>query len=359
MSRRWVAFCGAWLLISSAGAQPASQSDSRENVEPVVEAAEALLAAFRGGPGGGARLMGIDPRASLLLPFDDANREQWTYWPTQRAGLALELMSAEQRMLVHDLLLSVLSSKGHSKVVQIMQLEQLLKVTDQGGLPRDVGHYTVVFFGEPSLEAPWAWRFEGHHVSLSVSVGPDGLGVTPSFLGANPGEIRTGPLAGFRVLSAEEDLGRELVSSLTPAQRERAVLSETAPNDILTGNLGKQREEWNAWRTTLEPAGIPVAELNEVQRHWVRRILDEVVTSYRPEISAEYLERVDVGTLSFAWMGSTERRAPHYYRLQGTDFVFELDNAQNQGNHVHSVWRSKSADFGAEALEQHYQAYHR
>jgi hypothetical protein len=58
-------------------------------------------------------------------------------------------------------------------------------------------------------------------------------------------------------------------------------------------------------------------------------------------------------------MGSTERGAPHYFRLQGTDFVFEYDNVQNDGNHVHSVWRSKSEDFGARLLGNHYQTSHR
>jgi hypothetical protein len=353
---RFVVLLGSALLASAAAGQ---DSDARADVERVVAAAKALVATVEGGPSPVERVAGYDRRRSLMLSFDDPAKEQWAYWPTQRAGLSLELMSAAQRMLVHDLLLSVLSSKGHSKVVQIMQLEDILKVLDEGGLPRDVGHYVVVFFGDPAMETPWAWRFEGHHVSLSVTVGTDGLAVTPTFLGANPGEVRSGSLAGFRVLSAEEDLGRELTQSFTAAQREKAVLSPTPPSDILTGNIGKEREQWDAWRTTLEPAGIPVAELNEMQRHWIRRILDEVVSTYRPEISAAYLEKIDVESLSFAWMGSVERRAPHYYRLQGEDFVFEFDNVQNDGNHVHSVWRSKSGDFGADILGSHYRTAHR
>jgi hypothetical protein len=355
MLGRFIALSGAVLLWAASAAAQSPQQ--RADVERVVAAARALVATVENGPSGVERVVGYDRRASLMLPFDDPAKAQWSYWPTSRAGLPLELMSVSQRMLVHDLLRSVLSSRGHGKVSNIMQLEDILKVLDEVGLPRDVGHYVVVFFGEPSTDAPWAWRFEGHHVSLNVTVAPDGIAVTPSFLGANPAEIRSGSLAGYRVLSAEEDLGRELVRSLTAAQRERAVLSATPPSDIMTGNLGKERDEWDAWRATLEPAGIPVAELNEMQRHWVRRILDEVVTSYRPEISEAYLRSIDVDSLSFAWLGSIERRAPHYYRLQGPDFLFELDNVQNDGNHVHSVWRSQSGDFGADVLATHYQAF--
>ena len=57
-------------------------------------------------------------------------------------------------------------------------------------------------------------------------------------------------------------------------------------------------------------------------------------------------------------MGATERGAPHYFRLQGADFVFEYDNVQDNGNHVHSVWRSKSEDFGMSLLGEHYRTSH-
>jgi hypothetical protein len=57
-------------------------------------------------------------------------------------------------------------------------------------------------------------------------------------------------------------------------------------------------------------------------------------------------------------MGGVERHMPHYFRLQGPDFVFEYDNVQNSGNHVHSVWRNQSRDFGIGLLEQHYRTSH-
>ena len=193
---------------------------------------------------------------------------------------------------------------------------------------------------------------------MSVAVAPNGISATPSFFGANPAEVRSGPLTGFRVLGAEEDLARDLVSSLNDAQRGRAVVSDRAPGEIFTGNINKEPEQWDAWRESLQPEGIRVAELNEVQQYWVRRILEEVVANYRPELSTAYLKSIDPTSLSFAWMGATERGAPHYFRLQGADFVFEYDNVQNQGNHVHSVWRSKSEDFGA-LLRSHYQSAHR
>jgi hypothetical protein len=342
------------MATATAGAQPTRVTAT----EAMVDAANALLATVAGGPGGTEAILGFDKGKNLALSLDDGARQDWAYWPTERVGVPLDLMTGEQRRLTHTLLTSLLSARGYLKVVQIMQLEQILGMLDTAGLPRGVGHYEVVLFGRPSLTEPWSWRFEGHHVSLNVAVASAGISVTPSFFGSNPGEVRSGPLTGFRVLGAEEDLARELVSSLTAAQRTKAVVSAEAPRDIFSGNIGKPEAQWEAWRATLLPQGIAVSELNEVQQHWIRRILDEVVGVYRPELSVEFLRAIDPKTLSFAWLGATERGAPHYFRLQGTDFVFEYDNVQDNGNHVHSVWRNKSEDFGMQLLGEHYRTSH-
>lgn len=336
-----------------------AQEPNRESAaRAMVEAANALLATVAGGPSGIETTIGFDRGKNLSLELGDAARESWTYWPTERVGVPLDLMTAEQRRLTHALLTELLSAHGYLKVMQIMQLEQILGMLDQVGFPRGVGHYELVLFGKPAVGEAWGWRFEGHHVSLNVVVAPSGVSVTPTFFGSNPGEVRSGPLTGLRVLGAEEDLARELVASLSDEQRRRAVVSTEAPRDILTGNLGKSRDRWDEWHAMLVPEGIRVADLNEVQQHWVRRILDEIVGVYRPELSREFLGRIDPQSLSFAWMGATERGAAHYFRLQGAEFVFEFDNVQDNANHVHSVWRDARRDFGRDLLGEHYRGAH-
>lgn len=348
-----------WIVIGSIAAATSWAQDPQTDTvrQAMFDAANGLVGTVQGGRPS-VTMTGVDRAASLLLSLDSDQRENWQYWPTVRVGLPLEDMTAKQRRLTHDLLRAALSSNGYLKAVHIMQLEQILDMLDEGGLPRSVDHYKLVFFGMPSMTDAWAWRFEGHHVSLNIAVSPDGVGVTPSFLGSNPAEVVSGPLAGFRVHGVAEDLARGLLSSLSPEHRAQAVLSDMAPGEIFTGNIRKERAQWDAWIESLQPQGVAVGELNEVQQHWVRRILDEVVGNYRPEISQAYLDAIDVADLRFAWMGAAERRTPHYFRLQGPDFVFEYDNVQNNGNHVHSVWRSKSGDFGMGLLEEHYRTSH-
>ena len=349
-------------------ATPLDAIDVRVTAE-MVRAAQAILESTRdgvpqqgdrdGGTNRVERMVGYSREALLSLPAGDEARRDWVYWPRFRVGLTLEYMTAEQRMLVHDFLQTSLSAVGYLKTVHVMQTEEILNLWEDIGLPRGNEKYWLVFFGTPSMEEPWAWRFEGHHVSLNVSVAPGSIRVTPMFFGADPAEVPQGPMAGFRPHAAVEDLGRMLVLSLNGSQQEVAILSDQAPLEIFATNLGRPRDDWEAWKEALQPEGIAVADLSPEQRQMVQRLLDEVVTTYRPEISEAYLKTIDVDELSFAWMGSVNRREPHYYRLQGADFVFEYDNVQDNANHVHTVWRSKSGDFGDDLLSDHYQSAHR
>ena len=61
----------------------------------------------------------------------------------------------------------------------------------------------------------------------------------------------------------------------------------------------------------------------------------------------------------FAWSGGINRDDPHYYRIQTPSFLIELDDAQDEANHVHSVWRDLTGDFGQDLLKQHYETSHR
>ena len=56
----------------------------------------------------------------------------------------------------------------------------------------------------------------------------------------------------------------------------------------------------------------------------------------------------------FAWSGGTKRGDPHYYRVQTPVFLIEMDDTQNDANHIHSVWRDFNGDFGEDLLKQHY-----
>src|SRR6185503_13930386 len=126
-----------------------------------------------------------------------------------------------------------LSAVGYAKAVNVIRLETVLRQLETfGGLLRDAENYSVTVFGAPdSTAAPWGWRLEGHHLSLNFTL----VAVTPAFFGANPAEVRSGPLKGLRTLAREQDLGRSLAQGMDAAQRRRMIISAQSLGDIVAG----------------------------------------------------------------------------------------------------------------------------
>ena len=106
--------------------------------------------------------------------LDDKERTNWHFVPRQRKGVSLKEMDANQRRAAHALLRSALSSQGYLKAKAIMELEAVLFALesrpDRPARHRDPELYWFMVFGEPSTEKPWAWRVEGHHLSLNFTV---------------------------------------------------------------------------------------------------------------------------------------------------------------------------------------------
>src|SRR5688572_137797 len=229
-----------WILVAGiAVGQRAASTPAVEDAEVVramTAAARALLESVRGAPEFSERLRAYSMEDRLLLSVDSPERENWAYWPTERSGLSFDLMHAKHRALTHELLWSLLSNRGYHKLLNIMQLENVLQPNSGTGFPRGIEDYSVTLFGEPSDREPWAWRFEGHHVSLSITVAPgQGFTVTPTFFGADPADVTAGPLAGLRVLRVEEDLGLRLASSLSAAQLRSGLVPGTPEGNKVGG----------------------------------------------------------------------------------------------------------------------------
>jgi hypothetical protein len=297
-----------------------------------------------------------EQKAKAAYSLKDEERFNWHYVPKARRGLPLKEMSAEQRGLAHVLLTAGLSAQGYTKATNIISLEPVLRELESASprMVRDAELYYFWVFGTPNPKGTWGWRVEGHHLSLNLTI-VDGKHVagTPSFFGANPAEIKSGPRKGFRALPGEEDLARQLVKSLDSDQRKQAIFSETAPREIFTEAKRKV--------TPLEPTGIPASKLTPQQSETLMALLKEYVYRHRPEVADADLEKIKkagVEKIGFTWAGGLERGQGHYYRVQGPTFLLEYDNTQNDNNHIHAVWRDFENDFGEDVLRKHYEQHH-
>jgi hypothetical protein len=293
-----------------------------------------------------------EQRTHTMFTVEHPERQNWHYVPRDRKGLALGELTPDQHHLAMGLLASALSHRGFLKATTIMSLEAVLKELERGrGAVRDSELYYVTVFGTPDAQQPWGWRFEGHHLSLNFTLaGVHSTALTPSMFGSNPAEVREGSRQGLRVLGPEEDYARGLLSSLRPDQRTLAVISAEVPGDVL---LVPGREA-----RRLEPFGIPASALDADQRATLQRIVEEYLLRYRADLVEADLRRlaaVSPAQIYFAWAGTSEAGQPHYYRVQTPHFVLEYDNIQNQANHVHTVWRDLTNDFGRDILRDHYE----
>ena len=309
-----------------------------------------------------AWLHGLDEaqRTQATFPFETSERFVWAYTPGPREGLALRDMRPDQRTASSAIVASAMSTRTAGEMAAIIELETVLgQLEQQGGragwLRRDPELYWFAVFGDPGSGSPWSWRVGGHHIAIHVTVDDDRVvGSTPSFLGANPAVIPSGPRAGARTLPGEEELARALLAELTPTERGVAVVDDTAPADILTG-VGRLADLRSL------PVGIRHADLGAPRQAALERLIRHYVERARPEVAEPMWERIataGLGDVTFAWAGSDAPGRGHYYAVRGPTFVMEYDNTQNGANHIHAVWRDLERDWGGDVLSEHLRAAH-
>ncbi len=303
-------------------------------------------------------LVSLKPEQKDKATFEFGNDERthWIFVPSVRKGLPIKEMNPGQRHLAQALLSTALSTRGHMKAETIMALENLLLEMEKGSGPlRDAENYFVSIFGTPDVKGTWGWRWEGHHLSMNFTiVNGELVSETPSFMGTNPHSVKAGSMTGLTLLEAEDNLGRELAKSLSADQRKTGFLSGDVPKDVLTGN---QRKADNI----IKHKGIPVSQLNADQKKILGSIIAEYVGRARsdfavPEMAA--ISKMPEDQIFFAWAGGLEVGQGHYYSIQGPTFLLELDNTQNNANHVHATWRDLKKDFAYDPLAEHLKQEH-
>jgi hypothetical protein len=304
-------------------------------------------------------LDGLDDgaRTTATFPFgDDGERRDWHYVPRTRNGLSLAAMDATQAELAYRLLATGLSLHGYAAATAIVALEDVLDRIEGGHRHRHRRDYSVTVFDEPHPTEPWGWRFEGHHVSLNVTVvGGEVIG-TPLFLGANPAETTT-PTGHTvtRPLAAEEDLAFALLATLDPDARRRAQLDHDAPDDVLTTNVPSLDDLDHLLGDGAADAGVRLADLTGDAADAAQQLVHVYLDRLPPDVAGPWSQRIERtwGDVRFAVAGEPAHRRPHYYRLVGPSLLVEYDNTQNDANHVHTVLRDPEGDFGVGLLRHH------
>jgi hypothetical protein len=333
---------------------PTSASTAQSAVTAkVVAAANAFLATLSDAE-----------RARCMFGFTSSQRTGWSNLPSgifQRNGMRFGDMTSRQREAALALVAAALSREGYQKVTDIMNGDEVLKNAGggrtggrQGGAgPGGAGgrgggvrfgrdEYYMALLGAPSATAPWMIQFGGHHLAINVTVvGPNDV-MTPSLPAAQPAKYTLNGQT-IRPLGHENDKGFALINALNAAQQKQAILPYEVTDLVLgPGADGK----------VIEPEGILASALDagqqalllDIVHEWVGILNDEAAAARMAEI------RANLPRTYFAWSGTTRNGGLAYYRIQGPTLVIEYAPQQGDLDHIHTIYRDPTNDYGAKLV---------
>ena len=349
--------CLALLVVGAAvfaqrGAAPPSTSTSSTSdaTSRIVTSAQALLATLDDAG-----------RARVQFPLDGPQKTRWSNLPSpmfQREGLRLADLTQPQRAAVMTLVSTALSQDGYRKVTEIMRGDEVLKTNQaargagRGGGGGGAGggpafgelEYYVAFLGTPSVTAPWILQFGGHHLAINLTMAGTQASMTPSLPAAQPAsytiEGRT-----IRPLGDENDKAFALINALDAGQRAKAILNHRVADLVLGATQDGK---------TIQPEGIRVSELSapqqtmllELAREWAGIVNDGFARPRMAEIQA------NLPQTSFAWSGPTTNGSAAYFRIQGPTLVIEYAPQQDNVDHIHTIYRDPTNDYGAKFVRR-------
>ena len=315
--------------------------------EVVKQAAEAWLDSLDAGQ-----------RDAALFSMDS---DAWRRWSNihvflMRHGAMMEPMTQVQRKLAFNLLREGFSPSGFELARNIMKLnESIREIT---GSDEELGEwlYWLSVLGEPSLDEPWGWQIDGHHLNVNCFLLGGQMVMTPMFMGSEPVAVDVGEHAGTRVFKAEEGTALNLGRTLSAEQRRKAIVSDDVPTGVFTG----------AFRDNFEMSyeGVKFDDLTSHQQAIMFDLIGTYINRMRSDHAQLKMDEIKqhLNETHFAWMGGTNEDSVFYYRVHSPVILIEfdhqngifLDNDQPSRNHIHTVVRTPNGnDYGKDLLRQH------
>lgn len=342
-------------ITANGSAQPGLYSlrSTGVSTDPVRQAAGSFIATLT-----------PEQKSKTLFPVDDSEWQKWTnVHRAARQGVSFKEMSEPQREAAFALLRASLSAKGLQLSRDIMRLNETLGELNQNNFAA-FGEwlYWITIMGEPSATEPWGWQIDGHHLVINYFVLGDQVVMSPTFVGSEPVTATAGKHKGTTILQEEQDRGAELLRSLEPTQRQRAVLqAEKTGNNNLT--------EAYKDNVQLDYAGIPAAALNSAQQQTLLKLIQLFVDNLddgHAKIKMEEV-RAHLPETHFAWIGGTDENDVFYYRIHSPVILIEFDHQRPANlrhlskspttptrDHIHVVIRTPNGnDYGKDLLRQH------
>ena len=251
-----------------------------------------------------------------MFDVDAPEWRQWLNWYpfVVRHGLMLEQLEGHQREAALALMRESMGDRGFEAARNMMRVnENLAELTDRW---EEFGEwiYWISIMGTPSMDAPWGWQVDGHHLNINYFVLGDQVVMSPVFMGAEPVKVEVGKYAGdnIEVFRAEENGGLALVRSLNAAQRNQAILFPSAlPKDLPADRLHGTDTHICAGvfndNLVLPYEGVRADSLSRGQQELLLNLVDSYVGMLRPEHSRVKMDEINAISTTSVSHGSAAR----------------------------------------------------
>jgi len=317
-----------------------------------------------------------DERKRIQHPVGSPLWQKWqnTEMFVEKHGLRLEKASKRVRELAMAVVRASLSEAGYRDSVGVMQLNAFLgEVLHAPGVLNEWS-YNFCLFGDPSTAEPWGWQLFGHHLVMSCLTVGGQMILTPCFMGAEITLADKGRHAGVRLFQDHERLGLELMNSLAPALKDRAIVGHSITGEDLPEgrrhfadhlHLGGAFQD----NRVVPYEGLEASRLSASQRLALMELVGEYVSTLPDGPRNARLEDFErhVEDTHFCWIGGTGADDPFYYRVQSPVVFIEFDqhagvfltNKTPAKFHIHTIVRTPNGnDYGVDLLKQHYRHMH-
>ncbi|GES65601.1 DUF3500-domain-containing protein [Aspergillus terreus] len=301
----------------------------------------------------------------------DLNSEDWRKWCNTEiiaydVGIRLEVLEQTKIDLIWELVKASLSERGYRKVRGVTKINHFLGILADKPAILNENSYSFMICGRPSAREPWSFSLSGHHLCLHVTFIGEQMTIGPAFIGCEPDHIDEGLDKGVELFRSEIALPMQLMQSLTPEQKKKAIKSSKIHEPENVGwNIVDQRHLGGTGQDNrvIPYEGIVASELTSEQVE----LLVSVVAVFSDLLPAgphdHYLRlvRKHLSETYLTWTGGFRDRDPYYVRIQSPVALVELDhhsgiyltNESPGPYHIHNIMRLPNGnDYGRELIRQ-------
>ena len=218
-----------------------------------------------------------------------------------------------------------------------------------GGAPRRraeaAGHefgsanYMIAFLGKPSKTTPWILQLGGHHLAINIYYKGTTGAATPYHVAAQPTVWKDDQGKTHDPLAPMRESLHGLLASLTPEQSKQAKL-EARFNDVY---VGPEKDG----KFPAKSEGVPVSELSDASKDFVRKAIAAWTGDSPQGVEYRKLYEAELDKVKVAYSGTTNLSdRGDYVRIDGPRVWIEF--ATQGSDHVHTIWRDRLTDYGAE-----------